>query len=90
MVSALKPPIQIPAQPSFIHLLKSLELNSTQVSTLLVTPIAPHWAEEVWSVKLQKPGCAITAGWPAAAEPDFALQVGSTLEPGFTAPLQLK
>ena len=53
--------------------------GALQVSTLLVTPIAPHWAEEVWSVKLQKPGCATTAGWPAAAEPDFALQVSFQL-----------
>ena len=42
-----------------------------------MTPIAPHWAEEVWGIKLQRPGCAITAGWPVAAEPDFALQVPS-------------
>ena len=46
-----------------------------QVSTLLVAPVAPHWAEEVWTAKLRRPGCVITAGWPAAAEPDMVLQV---------------
>ena len=46
-----------------------------QVSTLLVVPVAPHWAEEVWTAKLGRPGCIITAGWPAAAEPDMVLQV---------------
>lgn len=45
------------------------------MSTLLVAPVAPHWAEEVWTAKLQRPGCVITAGWPAAAEPDMVLQV---------------
>ena len=46
-----------------------------QVSTLLVAPVAPHWAEEVWTSKLGRPGCVVTAGWPTAAEPDLVLQV---------------
>ena len=45
------------------------------MSTLLVAPVAPHWAEEVWTAKLRRPGCVVTAGWPAAAEPDMVLQV---------------
>ncbi len=49
-----------------------------QVSTLLVAPVAPHWAEEVWTAKLRRPGCVITAGWPAAAEPNMVLQVPAT------------
>ena len=48
-----------------------------QVSVLLVAPVAPHWAEEVWSAKLRRLGCVVTAGWPAAAEPDMVLQVCS-------------
>jgi hypothetical protein len=50
-------------------------LAMMQVSTLLVAPVAPHWAEEVWTAKLGRPGCVVTAGWPAAAEPDLVLQV---------------
>ena len=46
-----------------------------QVSTLLVAPVVPHWAEEVWTAKLGRPGCVVTAGWPSAAEPDLVLQV---------------
>lgn len=45
-----------------------------QVQTAVLTPIAPHWAEHVWGDLLQRPGLAVTAGWPAHSPPDAALQ----------------
>jgi valyl-tRNA synthetase len=35
-----------------------------QVQTKLLTPIAPHWAEHVWSELLKNDSLVITAGWP--------------------------
>ena len=45
-----------------------------QVSTLLLVPICPHTCEHVWRALLRRPGSALTAGWPAAPEPDYGLR----------------
>ena len=46
----------------------------SQVSTLLLVPICPHTCEHVWRTLLLRLGSVLTAGWPAAAEPDYGLR----------------
>lgn len=53
---------------------RGLVLRYIEVSTLLLAPITPHTAEHVWRHLLHKQGSALTAGWPAAAAPDFVMQ----------------
>lgn len=36
---------------------------------LLMAPICPHWAEEVWSGPLAMPGCIVRARWPCPDVP---------------------
>ena len=36
---------------------------------LLMTPITPHWSEEMWEI-LGKPGCIVNARWPVAPKPE--------------------
>jgi leucyl-tRNA synthetase len=36
---------------------------------LLIAPICPHWAEEVWSGPLAQPGCVVRARWPVPPSP---------------------
>lgn len=48
-----------------------------EVSTLLLVPLTPHTCEHVWGQVLKRPGSVLTAGWPAAAEPDFVMQRAS-------------
>jgi leucyl-tRNA synthetase len=53
---------------------KQLVERYIEVSSLLLAPITPHTSEHVWRVLLGRPGSALTAGWPAASEPDFVMQ----------------
>eukprot|EP00879_Flechtneria_rotunda_P020422 GHRR01021486.1.p1 GENE.GHRR01021486.1~~GHRR01021486.1.p1 ORF type:complete len:246 (+),score=120.66 GHRR01021486.1:1280-2017(+) len=53
---------------------KQLVLRYIEVSTVLLSPITPHISDHIWSNLLKKQGNVITAGWPAAAEPDFVMQ----------------
>ncbi|KAF8060524.1 leucine--tRNA ligase [Scenedesmus sp. PABB004] len=53
---------------------RALIARYIEVSTLLLVPITPHLAEHVWGTLLARPGSVITAGWPAADEPDWVMQ----------------
>ncbi|KAK9806349.1 hypothetical protein WJX72_010942 [[Myrmecia] bisecta] len=53
---------------------RDLALRYIEVQTLLLAPICPHTCEHIWSDLLRREGSVLTAGWPAAPEPDFALQ----------------
>lgn len=53
---------------------RDLLLRYIEVSTLLMVPITPHTSEHVWRNLLLRAGSALTAGWPAAEEPDYKLQ----------------
>ena len=57
------------------HKLAKLDMHSsTQVATLLLTPICPHTCEHMWRAILGRPGSVLTAGFPAGRAPDFALK----------------
>ena len=56
---------------------RRLLLRYIEVACLLLAPICPHTCEHIWSGLLHKEGLAITAGWPAAAEPDYVLQTAA-------------
>lgn len=53
---------------------RGLVLRFIEASTLMLAPITPHTSEHVWRHLLQRPGSVLTAGWPAAAEPDLVMQ----------------
>ncbi|KAK9826880.1 hypothetical protein WJX81_003148 [Elliptochloris bilobata] len=53
---------------------RDLVARFLEVSTLLLAPICPHTCEHVWRTLLRRPGSALTAGWPAADEPDYGLR----------------
>ena len=53
---------------------KRLVMRYLEVSTLLLTPLCPHWCEHMWGNVLKKDGLVIKAGWPTAAAPDLVLQ----------------
>ena len=44
------------------------------VSTRMLAPIAPHWAEHVWGKVLCQPGSVLKSGWPASSAPDASLR----------------
>jgi leucyl-tRNA synthetase len=67
-------------QPSWCpctNMLQHCSAVCTQVQTVLLAPIAPHWAEHVWGELLRRDGLVITAGWPQqpARGVDGALQL---------------
>lgn len=53
---------------------RRLIVRYLEVSTLLLTPVCPHWCEHLWGNVLKKPGLVIKAGWPVSAKPDLLLQ----------------
>uniref|UniRef100_A0A1D2A3Q3 leucine--tRNA ligase n=2 Tax=Auxenochlorella protothecoides TaxID=3075 RepID=A0A1D2A3Q3_AUXPR len=53
---------------------RELILRFVEVAALLVAPIAPHTSEYIWGDVLKREGLILTAGWPAAPQPDFVLQ----------------
>jgi len=36
---------------------------------IMITPICPHWAEEIWSGTLKQEGCVVRARWPTPSMP---------------------
>jgi len=47
-----------------VGVLKGLVAQWVEWSALLMTPITPHFAEELWGTVLGKPGCVVGARWP--------------------------
>ncbi|KAL1917157.1 uncharacterized protein VTP21DRAFT_4813 [Calcarisporiella thermophila] len=45
---------------------RDLVLRFIEVQALLLSPIAPHWAEHIWSTVLKKPESVMRARWPEA------------------------
>lgn len=48
-----------------------------ELSARLLAPIAPHWAEHVWTSVLKRDGSVLHAGWPEAAQPDASLRAAA-------------
>jgi leucyl-tRNA synthetase len=44
-----------------------------ELQALLITPIAPHWAESLWIDLLKKPSTIQNELWPTVAQPDITL-----------------
>lgn len=57
---------------------RDLALRFMEVQTILLTPICPHYGEQVWSSILKKDGFAITAGWPTPGAPDYTLKTANS------------
>eukprot|EP00897_Mesotaenium_endlicherianum_P004099 jgi/Mesen1/3717/ME000202S02808 len=56
----------------------NFEASTANAAILRLTKsICPHYGEHAWSKILKKPGFAITAGWPAAGDPDFTLKAAN-------------
>eukprot|EP01012_Entosiphon_sulcatum_P061798 TRINITY_DN8766_c0_g1_i1.p1 TRINITY_DN8766_c0_g1~~TRINITY_DN8766_c0_g1_i1.p1 ORF type:complete len:1087 (-),score=221.84 TRINITY_DN8766_c0_g1_i1:64-3324(-) len=53
-------------------------LRYIEVQALLIAPIAPHFAEHVWSDILGRPGTVVTAAFPTPSQPvDISLLMSS-------------
>nr|CAG8557949.1 1069_t:CDS:2 [Entrophospora candida] len=48
---------------------RDLILRWIELQALLLSPIAPHWSEYIWSEVLQKDGFIVNASFPSPSEP---------------------
>ena len=55
----------------------ALVMRYIELSSRLLAPIAPHYAEHVWTSLLKRDGSVLQAGWPEAKQPDASLRAAA-------------